>query len=329
MLRVLSWAAALSLFAASCSKAFADEPKKDGGPPAKAERAEPNRPPEPPPPPPRDDDGAFPPAPPPPRPEAGEPELDDEDDGPRRPRPPRGPDEPDGPDRPDGARPRREGPRPGEAGRPDELPRKNSRSLPRKVERGELKERREPPERGELTERRVRKAVRPGETPPPRSPEQPVPPRMPMERSQGRGFGGGLMGGGPGGMGEAMMGGRGMGPMGGSPGFGHDDPQMMKLAEADRKLEVDSRRLAEQIRRSRGPAGSTGDGPSLEDMKKKLAIIVEEHFKIRQEKRKLELERLEKQLVKLRESVRNRDDKKSSLIERRLAELIGAEDTGF
>lgn len=139
-----------------------------------------------------------------------------------------------------------------------------------------------------------------------------------------------------------MMGGMpGMGPMGGGyggPGFGGpNDPEAQKLAEMDRNLEVESHRLAEQIRRLRShkesrAAEGGGDrnfGDSFNELKKKLADVVEKHFQVRQDKRKLELERLERQIAGLRESVKNRDAKKASLIERRLAELIGAEDTGF
>lgn len=124
-----------------------------------------------------------------------------------------------------------------------------------------------------------------------------------------------------------MAGGLGGGQFGGPP-----DPQMQKLTEEDHRLDNASRQLAEKIRRLKveGERSSEGAaGENVDELRKKLAAIVEAHFRIRQEKRKIELERLEKQIAKLRDSLRGRDDKKASIVERRIAELVGAEDTGF
>ncbi len=54
--------------------------------------------------------------------------------------------------------------------------------------------------------------------------------------------------------------------------------------------------------------------------------MVEEHFKVRQQRRMLELKRLEQQLQHLRQALERRAETRQKLIDRRVSELLGPED---
>jgi hypothetical protein len=120
--------------------------------------------------------------------------------------------------------------------------------------------------------------------------------------------------------GMRMGGGMGMGMgMGGMMGMRPEDPEMMKLDQADAELENATHQLAEQYRR-----------PSSDDVRKelhkKLAEVVEKHFQVRQERRELELKRLEKQLNHLREVIEKRTAAKDAIIKGRMTQLLGEQD---
>jgi len=122
-------------------------------------------------------------------------------------------------------------------------------------------------------------------------------------------------------MGEGAMGGRfgpGMG-MGGMGMMRSEDPEMAKLDQADMELETATNQLAEQYRH-----------PSSEEDKKKLreglTDVVEKHFQVRQERRQLELKRLEKQLDHLRGVIEKRTAGKDAIIKGRMTQLLGEQD---
>jgi hypothetical protein len=147
-------------------------------------------------------------------------------------------------------------------------------------------------------------------------------------RGPGRGPGGPGMG--PGGQGmEPGMG----GPMGGPGLLGRgprdhleflekNDPEMYKLVKADMDLERQTRQLAVQYRQA--------SSDQRAKLKEKIKDLVGKHFDVRQQRRALELKRLEAELQRLRESMDRRLKAREKLVEERVADLVGREEeTGF
>jgi hypothetical protein len=96
------------------------------------------------------------------------------------------------------------------------------------------------------------------------------------------------------------------------------DPEMYKLVKADMDLERQSRELAMQYRRA-----SSDERAKLKD---KIKELVAKHFDVRQERRALELKRLETQLQKLRENIERRKQARDKLVDQRVSELVGREE---
>jgi hypothetical protein len=187
--------------------------------------------------------------------------------------------------------------------------------------------------------------------------DQPGPPpggpgdrRGPPPNGPGKPGGPGGMGMGPGGMmqpGGGMMPGGGMGgpgapggmppgmgpgtdPFQGPPGKGGrmfgppmmremDDPEMFKLLKQDMELEQQSRALARDYRNV--PEGQR------EKVKKQIVELINKQFDVRQQRRALELKRLEDQLKQLREMVEKRAKARKDLVEKRITELIGPKES--
>lgn len=131
------------------------------------------------------------------------------------------------------------------------------------------------------------------------------------------------------GMMQGMGGMPGMGGMMGMGGMAMDeqrlresDPEMFELEQNDRRLDRESHALAEQYRR-------TPEGPAREEIRGKLREAVGRHFKARQERRELEVKRLEAQLDRLRGALERRAKDADALIDRRMSQLLGDEDFGF
>jgi hypothetical protein len=121
----------------------------------------------------------------------------------------------------------------------------------------------------------------------------------------------------------------GMGPgMGGMPGgmgggFGwgdmeKKDPEMFKLLKADMDLERQTRELAMQYRQT------SSDGRAK--IKEKVKELVAKHFDVRQQRRALELKRLEAELQRLRETMERRLKARDKLVTDRVSDLLGRED---
>ena len=121
-----------------------------------------------------------------------------------------------------------------------------------------------------------------------------------------------------------MSGGGGMPGMGAGFGSmaGFEDPEMAKLSQRDAELDQKAHRIADELRRNR-------DGEKRETLLKDLKSIVGEQFEARQARRKLELKRLEDQVARLRKQMDKREDSKSQIVGRRVAELSGDDDLGF
>lgn len=95
---------------------------------------------------------------------------------------------------------------------------------------------------------------------------------------------------------------------------------MHKLIEKEIELDHQSRDLAAQYRRA-----PTDQQPAL---KEKLGEVVTAHFEARQARRLVELKRLEDELKRLRESIERRNKSQESIVNDRVASLLGL-DEGF
>lgn len=99
------------------------------------------------------------------------------------------------------------------------------------------------------------------------------------------------------------------------------DPQMAALIQQDMELERASMELAEQYRRA---------GPDRrEEIRRELAELVAKHFEVRQQRRELEIVRLKEQLERLQASLKRRADNKETVINQRVAQLLGEDVIDF
>lgn len=96
------------------------------------------------------------------------------------------------------------------------------------------------------------------------------------------------------------------------------DPEMFKLLQSDVALERKSRELAMQCRQAPEDQRAA--------IKQKLEAAVAEHFQARQQRRSLELKRLEEELKRLRESIDKRNASEKEIVGRRVSELLGTRD---
>jgi hypothetical protein len=103
----------------------------------------------------------------------------------------------------------------------------------------------------------------------------------------------------------------GMGPL--PPELKHD-PEMQELIQKDRQLERESHELSMQYRRA-----STQRRDSI---KKEVEELASKQFDVRQQRRSLELKRLEEELQHVREAVARREKARKELIDRRVSELL-------
>ena len=116
-----------------------------------------------------------------------------------------------------------------------------------------------------------------------------------------------------------------MGP--GSPSPMHDgraresDPEMLELLKADRELEHQTRRMAAHYREA--PESKRAE------IKEQLEELVNKHFDIRQKRRRAELERLEKELSRVKNVLERREKAREMLIQQRIGELVGDGSVNF
>ena len=90
---------------------------------------------------------------------------------------------------------------------------------------------------------------------------------------------------------------------------------MYELLVKDNELDNRARQLAVQYRRA-PIAGRTA-------IKKELERLLGEHFEIRQQRRVLELKRLEKELERLRSAIELRSKARKELVGKRITQLLG------
>jgi phosphomevalonate kinase len=101
-----------------------------------------------------------------------------------------------------------------------------------------------------------------------------------------------------------------------------EDPEMYALVKGDQDLERATFDLSNRYRQ-------TMKSEDREKIKAELQAAVEKHFMVRQQKRELELKRLEEQLTRMKESVAKRLAEKGPIIEQRVKDLTGEQDSGF
>ena len=100
------------------------------------------------------------------------------------------------------------------------------------------------------------------------------------------------------------------------------DPDLFKLLKQDAELERTTRQLTMQYRQA-------VDADSKAEIGAQLAETVANHFDVRQKRRALELERLEKELNRMKELFEKRNSSRDKIIEQRLKELKGEEESLF
>jgi len=97
-----------------------------------------------------------------------------------------------------------------------------------------------------------------------------------------------------------------------------NDPEMFKLMREDMRLEQEAHELAMKLRQA---------PPDRRDaIKQEIRELVTKHFDVRQERRTMELKRLEKEISHVRESLEKRQSAKEQIIKQRVRELTGGED---
>jgi hypothetical protein len=96
-----------------------------------------------------------------------------------------------------------------------------------------------------------------------------------------------------------------------------DDPEMEELFRKDQQLDCQAHELAKQCQ--------TATAEKREQIKKELEETVNKQFDVRQQRRNLELKRLEEQLQRVRDTVSRRDKARKQIVEKRVSELIGLE----
>lgn len=100
---------------------------------------------------------------------------------------------------------------------------------------------------------------------------------------------------------------------------GPPDPELQKLLEEDGKMEQQAQALVAQYCQEK-------DQQKRAKLKEQLQTLTEKHFDLRQQRRELEITRLEEQLERVRASIKKRTEARDLIIQRRMARLLGEED---
>lgn len=96
-----------------------------------------------------------------------------------------------------------------------------------------------------------------------------------------------------------------------------NDPEMFKLIQEDAELDRRTHELGQQFRQAAADKRAA--------LKKQLVELVGKQFDVRNQRRALELKRLEMELTRLRESMERRSKSREQLVERRVDELTSDE----
>lgn len=93
------------------------------------------------------------------------------------------------------------------------------------------------------------------------------------------------------------------------------DPELYELEMADQELDRKTNELSLNYRRA--------SAEERKDLRKELEAALNKHFDVRQQRRKLQLARLEKELQRMRDEIEGRNDKRADIVGKRLHELVG------
>jgi len=96
-----------------------------------------------------------------------------------------------------------------------------------------------------------------------------------------------------------------------------DDPEMRELMRQDGEMDRKTHELAIRVRESRGEERTK--------LKTELSELVNKHFDVRQNRRELQLKRMEDELQRLREAISSRNKSRESIVTNHMKELIGEE----
>ena len=102
------------------------------------------------------------------------------------------------------------------------------------------------------------------------------------------------------------------------------DPEMFKVFQQEAELDRETRQLAGEYRQA--------PQDKQDEVKKKLQETVAKHFEVRQQRRTMELKRLESELTRLRDSIEKRKSGEAAdhrLKPRGQEPLLGQEDNQF
>jgi len=124
-------------------------------------------------------------------------------------------------------------------------------------------------------------------------------------------------------MGPEMRGGLRGGPPGSGMGpppyemqrLEQDDPEMHQLLVEDNRLDREAIALARRVREAKST--------EREKLRADLAVVVNKHFDVRQQRRELSLKRMEEELKRLREAIESRSKGRDDVVQRRITELVG------
>lgn len=100
------------------------------------------------------------------------------------------------------------------------------------------------------------------------------------------------------------------------------DPEMYNLFKQGAELDLAERQLAMQYR-------NAVDEKAKAEISARLAELVGKHFDVRQQRRALELERLEKELNRMKDLLEKRKSSRDEIIEKRVKTLKGEQDPEF
>lgn len=97
------------------------------------------------------------------------------------------------------------------------------------------------------------------------------------------------------------------------------DPEMLKLVQDDSRMAQETAARADMWRQASEPAKKA-------ELKSELEELAKQHFDVRQQRRELELKRLQAQLERVRSLVTKRTESRDLIIRRHVAQLLGEED---
>ncbi len=109
------------------------------------------------------------------------------------------------------------------------------------------------------------------------------------------------------------------GPDGRGPGMEErlkqSDPELYEVMKKDHELENHAFDLARKYR--------DASKDDQEKIKKEIEDTVNQHFDVRQQRRKMQLDRAEKELDRLRKEISRRNDERATIVKNRIDELLG------